>query len=176
MKKYYQHILWCAFVFTCSACSQDEYLYFETKTLDNEVWEAQSPLVFRFSIEDTVKLYNIGLNVRYTQDYPAQNLYIFLHTTLPNGMIMCDTVLTDLFYLDGSPIGKQGARVIELEHTFSRMAFPLKGEYCMWIEQAVRLDTVNISNLKGIVSAGLYITNAHIKQDSNEKDANRKEK
>ncbi|MDR1793570.1 MAG: gliding motility lipoprotein GldH [Bacteroidales bacterium] len=146
------------------ACNQPNYFYFENQDIENEVWTVNNQLPFHFTVEDTIKPYYVGFCVRYTQQYPAQNMYVFLHTTLPNGMIMHDTILTDLFYLDGSAIGK-GQRIKELYNTFSPLTFPLKGKYTMRLEQAVRIDTTAIDSLKGIVSIGLYITENQVNKD-----------
>jgi gliding motility-associated lipoprotein GldH len=124
----------------------------ENTFIENETWHADNQIPFYFTVTDTQEVYKIGFNICYTNDYPMQNIYIFLHTVFPNGMRAHDTIGVDLFSIDGKPLGK-GKRTIELLKYFSRVQFPLAGQYTMSLEQAMRTDT-----LSGIVSVGLYIT------------------
>jgi gliding motility-associated lipoprotein GldH len=138
-------------LFICS-CDNSHYLLRENLYTENETWVVKDKIPFHFTVTDTLKVYKIGLNIRYTNAYPQQNIYVFLHTVFPNGMHAHDTISIDLFSLEGRPLG-EGKRVIELQKYFSRVRFPMSGEYTMILEQAMRMDT-----LQGIISMGLYIT------------------
>ena len=135
------------FVSICS-CDNSHYLLRENFYMKNESWAVQDKIPFRFTVTDTVKIYKVGLNIRYTNAYPQQNMYVFLHTIFPNGMLAHDTLSIDLFDVEGKPFGK-GKRVFELQNYFSRIRFPMSGEYTMVLEQAMRCDT-----LGGVVSVG----------------------
>jgi len=141
----------CVSAFFIFSCDNSRYLFRENVSVTNDVWTVQDQIPFRFTVSDTVKNYTIGFNIRYTNAYPKQNLYVFLHTVFPNGLRANDTLSIDLFSIDGTPIGK-GNRVIELQYPVSQVRFPITGEYFMILEQAMRTDS-----LPGIVSMGLYI-------------------
>jgi len=134
-----------------SSCENSDYFFRENLSFKGESWAVQDKIPFQFEISDTSKTYKIGFNIRYTNAYPQQNLYVFLHTVLPDGMHMHDTISVDLFSIEGNPLGK-GHRVIELQTYFSRVRFPMMGEYTITLEQAMRLDT-----LQGVISMGLCI-------------------
>ena len=133
------------------ACHGKDFLYHENMAVEGEVWTAENQLPFRFSIADTAAVYEIGLNVRYTLDFPNQNLYVFLRTAFPNGTLACDTVSITLFAMDGTPYGK-GKRIKELDVPIAKIRFPMSGQYCIHLEQGMRTEA-----LEGIASMGLYI-------------------
>lgn len=143
--------LYFLFFISLISCDRTEYLIHENKIIENEMWTVDNQLPFYFSVSDTNKIYEIGFDIRYTNDYPKQNMYVFLHTTFPNGTRAHDTISVDLFSPMGEPFGK-GKRVKELQQSFSYVKFYMEGDYTMTIEQAMRMDT-----LLGVVSFGLYI-------------------
>jgi len=134
----------------CS-CKGKNFLYHENTAIDSEVWTTENQLPFRFSIADTTTAYIVGLNIRYTLNFPMQNLYLFLHTTFPDGMQTCDTVSINLFEKDGTPFGK-GKRIKELDAPIAKLRFPMSGQYNIRLEQGMRTNA-----LEGVVSMGLYI-------------------
>ena len=134
----------------CS-CSEKNFLYHENISIDGEVWTVKNQLPFQFSVTDTTTPYTVGLTVRYTLDYPKQNLYVFMHTTFPNGTQTCDTVSINLFSIDGMPFGK-GKRIKELDVSIARIRFPMNGQYNIRLEHGMREYS-----LEGIASMGLYI-------------------
>ena len=150
MKKYIFILCVNIFLFICS-CDNSHYLLRENVYTENGTWAVKDKIPFHFTVTDTAKVYKIGFNIRYTNAYPQQNMYVFLHTFFPNGVHARDTISIDLFSIDGIPLGK-GKRAIELQNYFSCVRFPMPGEYTMALEQAMRQDT-----LQGIISMGLYI-------------------
>ena len=140
-----------ALVLLFAACGGEEFVYQESIVLDGELWESRQQLPFRFSIADTTAAYEIGFDIRYTHNYPNQNLYVFMHTTFPNGMRTCDTVPIDLFHPDGTPKGK-GKRIKELNEPIARILLPMQGQYSIRLEQAMRTE-----KLEGVSSIGLYV-------------------
>jgi len=133
------------------ACHGKDFLYHENIAIDGEVWTTENQLPFRFSITDTTTAYEIGMNVRYTLNFPKQNLYVFLRTTFPDGTPACDTASINLFAIDGTPYGK-GKRIKELDVPIAKIRFPMSGQYNIRMEQGMRTDV-----LEGVASMGLYI-------------------
>ena len=136
---------------TICSCDNSHYLFRENVSIKNETWTVENQIPFQFTVTDTVGMYKVGFNIRYTNAYPQQNIYVFLHTIFPNGLRTHDTISIDLFDIEGVPLGS-GKRVIELQNYFSCVRFPMAGQYTMTLEQAMRRDT-----LPGIISMGLYI-------------------
>jgi gliding motility-associated lipoprotein GldH len=163
--------LWICFLLLICSCDDTQYLFRGNTSVENEIWQVNNQIPFHFTVTDTQEIYKIGFNIRYTNTYPMQNIYIFLHTVFPNGMKAHDTIDINLFSLEGKPLGK-GKKTIELLKYFSRVQFPLRGEYTMFLEQAMRTDS-----LPGIVSVGLYITEqkrtANNDKQKKEKDKNK---
>ena len=103
---------WICLLLVCS-CDHSQYLFSGNTSIEKEVWHANNQIPFRFTVTDTQEIYKIGFNIRYTNDYPMQNIYLFLHTVFPNGMSAHDTIDINLFSPAGKPLGK-GKKTIEL--------------------------------------------------------------
>jgi len=151
MKKVILTLLYATLLCLIS-CDHSQHLFREEVVIENQTWTVKQKLPFRFIVPDTTQIYKVGFNIRYTYDYPKQNLYMFLHTLFPNGMRTHDTISVDLFSPEGKAMG-EGKNVIELQQYFARVIFPMKGEYIMTLEQAMRMDS-----LPGVLSMGLYIS------------------
>lgn len=138
-------------VLLLSACNGKDFFYHENSAIAGEVWTTDNQLPFRFSIADTTTAHVVGLTVRYTLHFPKQNLYVFVHTTFPDGTLACDTVSINLFAMDGTPYGK-GKRIKELDVPMAKIRFPQSGQYSIRLEQGMRTDA-----LEGMVSMGFYV-------------------
>ena len=134
-----------------SSCGGKEFVYHENIPVKGEIWRMENPLSFQFPITDTATVYLVGLNVRYTLNYPMQNLYVFLHTTFPNNMQTSDTISVNLFSKDGTPFGS-GNRIKELDVPIAKIRFPQRGQYHIQMEQGMRKN-----ELEGVVSMGFYV-------------------
>ncbi|MDR2410017.1 MAG: gliding motility lipoprotein GldH [Bacteroidales bacterium] len=158
---------WICFLLLVCSCDNSQYLFSGNTVIENEVWHVDNQIPFRFTVTDTQQIYKIGFNIRYTNAYPVQNIYIFLHTVFPNGMKAHDTIDINLFSPEGEPLGKRG-KTIELLEYFSRVQFPQTGQYTMSLEQAMRTDS-----LLGMVSVGLYIAKPKKTEHNDKQKKNR---
>ena len=135
------------------ACTQKQnYIFQQNKDINDMQWKYTDKIAFDFTIEDTTKNYLLGICMRYTNNFPDANLYLFVRTTFPNQMQSCDTISIDLFYPDGSPTGK-GKRIKELNIVAANLVFPQQGTYTISLQQGNRYDT-----LPGVISAGIFIS------------------
>ena len=121
------------------------------QTLKNETWDMNAPITFTFDITDTSAPYQLGMHFRYTDDFPWQDIFLFLKTTLPDGRLSQDTLHCILFGPDGKPLGK-GHRVKELEIGYSLLKFPMSGRYTLSFIQGMREEKV-----RGIASFGMSL-------------------
>lgn len=148
-------VLLALFIWSCA----DEALVFEQNVVfDNARWATSDRAVMEFEIEDTLSQHNFYLNVRNTESYPYRNLYVFVKTVFPNGKFSKDTVGVILADATGKWVGDGSGYLSSSQHLSNTIMyqyskrFPLKGEYKVEIEQAMRVDT-----LEGIRNVGLRI-------------------
>ncbi|MDO5342790.1 MAG: gliding motility lipoprotein GldH [Bacteroidia bacterium] len=138
--------------FVMSSCS-NRMMYDESVVIPETKWDNKNVPYFDVNVEDTVSIYSFALNVRHMENYRYSNLYIFLHTTFPNGNVTHDTVECTLAYPDGSWVGKgSGSMRSDKILLNPNLRFPLGGVYHFEIEQAMRDDI-----LKGIADIGISI-------------------
>ena len=116
-------------------------------------WAMENRVPFDVTVNDTMGIYTFGMSLRHLENYRYSNLYVFLHTTMPNGNITRDTIQCLLAMPDGRWIGKSSGSMRDLRITLNpALRFPLEGTYHFEIEQAMREPV-----LKGISDIGLFI-------------------
>ncbi len=125
----------------------------ENKSIPNGVWNNSERVKFDVPVKDTLDGYNFFLNVRNAGDYPYSNLYLFVHTTTPDGIIAGDTLECQLASVDGKWLGT-GIGNLKFSRFFfqENVRFHKAGVYHFEIEQAMRVKT-----LKGIHDIGIRI-------------------
>ena len=64
----------------------------DSRDIAMEGWSSAEPVLFHWEIQDTLKRYDVLLDVRHSQTYPYSNLYLFLTYRFPNGKSRVDTV------------------------------------------------------------------------------------
>ena len=134
-----------------TACGSEG--YDERKVISEAKWAVEDRVPFDVTVNDTVGVYAFGMNLRHMENYRYSNLYVFLHTTFPNGNLTHDTIQLMLATPDGRWVGKGSGSMRDLHITLNpRMRFPVQGTYHFEIEQAMREPV-----LKGISDIGLFI-------------------
>ncbi len=140
------------FLLIFSACNQ-HVLMDENLAVDDEGWDYRNRAGFEVLVEDTLSLHAFYLNVRQKESYRYNNLYIFLHTTFPNGTLTHDTIECVLAQPDGKWLGKTSGSYISNQILLNEsLRFPLAGQYRFEIEQAMREE-----KLQGIADIGIRI-------------------
>lgn len=144
-------ILNSAFLILFSACTNDS---FDKRTVIPEAeWAQDNRVAFDVTIDDTLSAYEFGIGLRHMENYRYSNLFVFLHTTMPNGNHTHDTIECTLATPEGRWIGKSSGSMRDLTVPLNEnLLFPLSGTYHFEIEQAMREP-----KLKGISDIGLYI-------------------
>ncbi len=116
-------------------------------------WEQENRIAFDVPIDDTVNGYVFGIGLRHLENYRYSNLFVFLHTRMPNGNVTHDTIECTLATTEGRWIGKSSGSMRDLLVPLNTgLRFPLEGTYHFEIEQAMREPV-----LHGISDIGLYI-------------------
>ena len=116
-------------------------------------WPAENRVSFDVPIDDTINGYVFGMELRHLENYRYSNLFVFLHTTFPNGNVTRDTIECTLATPEGRWIGKSSGSMRDLRIPLNpNLQFPLTGTYHFEIEQAMREPV-----LKGISDIGIFV-------------------
>ena len=134
----------------------NEVLVDHTVEFEKRTWEVQDKFKTQFEVTDTVSNFNFFVTLRNTNDYPYQNVFVFLRTDFPNGKSKLDTINCPLADAKGKWLGKGFSGVYDNRILFmARKRFPLMGSYSISIEHAMRDE-----ELPGILDVGVRIEKA----------------
>jgi len=137
---------------TVVSCNRNTF-YQKTDALPNEVWNWGTPLVYKFTISDSLQYYNFFIDVRNTTAYPYQNLYLFFTTQFPDSTVFTDTLNCILSDAYGRWTGKGSGRIKENRFILKpKVRFPQTGTYIFTAQQAMRED-----DLKGVAGFGITL-------------------
>lgn len=135
-----------------SSCNQQN-LIDENIAIAEKGWDHNQRASFEVMVDDSLSLHAFYINIRQQENYRYSNLYVFLHTTFPNGTTTHDTIECVLAQADGRWLGKSTGSLISNQILLNpSLRFPLAGKYRFEIEQAMRETT-----LKGIRDIGIRI-------------------
>jgi gliding motility-associated lipoprotein GldH len=135
-----------------ASCSGND-VYFEYKSIVGSGWNKDSVVAFDFEIKDIQSSYNVYVNVRNNGEYPYQNLWLFVHKTLPDSLLKKDTINFYLANDRGKWLGSGIGSVFDMPVLYQQnIKFAKAGKYSYKIIQAMR-DTV----LTGISDVGLRV-------------------
>jgi gliding motility-associated lipoprotein GldH len=128
-------------------------LYDHTKSIPDGVWKKKDLITFKVEVSDTVHIHKFYLNLRQSTDYRFSNLFLFIHTTFPDGTQGRDTVECTLADKSGKWLGKGITNFRDNQVLLRRgLRFPQTGQYIFELEQAMREP-----ELEGIEDIGLRI-------------------
>ena len=146
-----KRILFIAMCLALAACTSSNFN--KRAVIPEAEWAQENRVAFDVSIDDTLSCYKFGIGLRHLENYRYSNLFVFLHTRMPNGNVTHDTIECTLATPEGRWIGKSSGSMRDLIVPLNEnLLFPLKGTYHFEIEQAMREPV-----LKGISDIGLYI-------------------
>lgn len=135
------------------SCNKGTY-YSDTVKMRDGQWSMYDPAGFACSFDDTTQVYDINLSIRTSTAFPYRNLFLFIRTTFPSGLVTADTVRAMLADEKGKWLGRGAGDIRELTIPYkSDVYFPEKGEYHFSVIQGMR-DTV----LKGVYDLEFRIT------------------
>lgn len=142
-------ILWLHFLFfSCHSPA----LYDQYQAIEETTWEKNKEYYFTFDIKDPSVLYDIHLEIRNSNLYPYQNLWIFYSEEPPIGSLRRDTLECMLADEFGKWYG-EGISLFQSSFPLRKQyQFPHAGQYTFGIRQGMRDDA-----LKGIQEIGLRV-------------------
>ncbi|MCD7972399.1 MAG: gliding motility lipoprotein GldH [Candidatus Azobacteroides sp.] len=134
-------------------CNQDRNVYFEYVHIPEEGWSKDLEATFSPIIKDKNLSYNLKIELRHTNDYPYQNIWLFSTLYYQDSLLRNDTIqylLADDF---GEWYGKGYNTLYQQSLIYKdNFIFPDTGKYTIRIEHAMR-DNILI----GIEDIGLHI-------------------
>lgn len=126
----------------------------------NGSWKKTDTISFSFDHADTIKPYNLFLNVRSNNDYPYRNLYLIVSLKQPDNLVKTDTLEYLMANPDGSLMGEGFSDMKESKLWYQEnFIFKKTGKYNISILQAVREtgEVLGVQDLKGITDVGFRI-------------------
>jgi len=134
-----------------ASCTTDSYN--KRIVIPEAEWLQENRIAFDVDINDTISSYVFGIGLRHLENYRYSNLFVFLHTRMPNGNITHDTIECTLATPEGRWLGKSSGSMRDMVIPLNdNLRFPLTGSYHFEIEQAMREPV-----LKGISDIGFFI-------------------
>ncbi len=129
------------------ACNRNT-VYSEFRSVPMQEWGADSVLTYRFDITDTLATYQMLVCIRHTEQYPYQNMWLFVSDSLRQ-----DTIEFYLANDRGEWLGNGRNGLIEMPVLYEEAhRFPRSGEQVWHIQQGMREQS-----LRGISDVGLII-------------------
>jgi len=130
------------------ACDSNK-LFEKNTNIYNSLWSRLELISFEVPEKDTIKKYNLYLNIRNNTDYAFSNLYLFMNTIYPDKKVSRDTIECILADKNGKWYGKGWGKYRLLNLQLGKnIRFPQKGTYTFQLEQAMRKDTLeNITDI-----------------------------
>lgn len=125
----------------------------EYQSLPLSGWQAQEVMSFTFDVTDTTSVYNVVMNVRHTDDYPYQNIWLFADLYADSLLLSCDTLNYILANERGEWLGNGYGRLREMPMLYKQgYIFPQAGTYRVDVRQGMREEL-----LPGVSEFGLTI-------------------
>lgn len=128
-------------------------MYSDSKVIPDNTWKLLDIPIFNVPVTDTATSNNIYFVIRNGSSYPYRNIYLFVTTTSPDGLIITDTLQYNLADEEGRWYGKGFGDLHELNLPYkTNVYFPVKGTYQFKVQHGMRIE-----DLKGVYDFGLRI-------------------
>ena len=137
-------------------------VFSESQAMDGH-WGADEVVQFKLPQLDSLKKYNLFLNIRNTKEYRYNNLFLIVNMTFPHGKTVTDTLEYRMANPDGSWMGQGIGNIKENKLWYKEnVQFFEEGIYTVDIAQAMRNngDVEGVTKLEGITDVGFSIEEA----------------
>ncbi|PTM10162.1 MAG: gliding motility lipoprotein GldH [Bacteroidetes bacterium] len=153
-------LLFVVFVFMIVSCDSNR-VYDQYKSVSSE-WQKDDIVKFDFTPSDTLKSYNLFINLRNNNDYKFNNLFLIAEIDYPNGKSVVDTLEYKMAKPNGELLGTGFTDVKENKLWYKEnFKFNESGTYKIKLQQAMR-ENGNVSGvnaLQGVIDIGFRIEN-----------------
>ena len=147
-------------VFLFVSCDSNR-VFDEYKSVPNH-WQKDNIVEFEFTPTDTLSSYNLFINIRNTNDYKFNNLFLIAEIDFPNGKSEVDTLEYKMAQPNGELLGSGFTDVKENKLWYKEnFTFNESGSYKIKVQHAMRengsIDGVDV--LEGVTDIGFRIEN-----------------
>ncbi len=163
MQRRTSRLLLVAVIFCFLITSCDSKAVFDVyKSVPNQ-WHKDSVISYNIKAPDTLKNYDLYVQIRNTNDYKFSNLFLIVELNYPNGNVVKDTLEYKMAAPNGELLGTGFSDLKENKLWFRGFNKPFKfieeGDYTVNIQHAMRNngDVNGIVNLEGITDIGFRI-------------------
>jgi gliding motility-associated lipoprotein GldH len=130
-----------------SSCDPDM-VYDKYQKTEKGEWSWADKKIFKVQIADSLRTYNILINIRHTTNYPKSNLFVFVTTTAPNRQFIRDTVEIKIANDRGKWLGNGFGDIKLISRIYRKgVRFKNSGEYTFSIEQRMRLPEIPVTDV-----------------------------
>jgi gliding motility-associated lipoprotein GldH len=155
-------VQWFVLAFGALVVSCDSNRVFdEYKSVPN-AWGKDNVIEFEYTPTDTISDYNLFINLRNTNEYKFNNLFLIAELDFPNGKSIVDTLEYKMAKPNGELLGTGFTDVKENKLWYKEhFKFNESGTYKLKLQQAMR-ENGNIEGveaLQGITDIGFRIEN-----------------
>ncbi len=147
------------FLFIVLSSCDDTRVFDEYKTVSSS-WEKDEKVTFDLPVLDSLQTYDLFINLRNTNDYRYNNIFLISEMEFPNGKIVTDTLEYDMAASNGEWLGTGFSDVKESKLWYKEnVNFNENGIYKITLQHAMRKngETFGISSLEGITDIGFRI-------------------
>lgn len=127
--------------------------------MDGE-WGADEVVEFKLPQLDSLKSYDLFVNIRNNNEYKFNNLFLILSMNFPHGKTITDTIEYRMANPDGSWMGQGIGNVKENKLLYKQsVSFLEEGIYSIDIAQAMRNNgnVEGVTKLEGITDVGFSV-------------------
>lgn len=124
------------------------------------VWNKDEVIEFDLPQLDSLKIYNLFVNLRNTNDYKYNNIFLIVAMNFPHGKVVTDTLEYKMANPDGSWLGNGIGSIKENKLWYKEhVSFKESGTYKVSIKHAVRNNgnVDGVTNLEGITDIGFSV-------------------
>ncbi len=148
-------------LFGLTSCDSNR-VFDEYKSVTNQ-WHKDSVIQFSINPPDSIKPYNLFINIRNSNDYKFSNLFLIVEINYPNGKGVIDTLGYIMAKPNGEFLGTGFSDIKENKLWYKEsFVFSEMGEYNINIQHAMRENgnIKGVENLEGITDVGFRIEQA----------------
>ncbi|MEA2042822.1 MAG: gliding motility lipoprotein GldH [Bacteroidota bacterium] len=138
MISYRQFLIIFILLFVFSACD-DTYVYKQEYSIENEVWNKENAAEFAVDIKDVNEAYDLYFDIKISDRFKTQNIWMFFEVEAPDGTIQRDTTEYMLFDSGGKTLGENHRNTYEYSLLYKpAVSFPEPGIYRVRVKQGMR--------------------------------------
>ena len=123
-------------------------------------WNMKKEVVFELPKMDTLKKYNLFINLRANDDYKFNNLFLIVSLEQPKGLTKVDTLEYEMADVDGTLLGEGFSDIKESKLYYKEsVKFKASENNKIHIKQAVRQTgkIEGVQDLEGITEIGFRV-------------------